>query len=44
MFYEQHKDPSEPTSQEGIAMSLQTKVTGINGSSRNLLSSFINDD
>ena len=51
MFCEQHKqstyvveDPSESTSQGDIAMSWQTKVTGINGSSRNFLSSFINED
>ena len=51
MFCEKHKqstyvdeDPSESTSQGGIAMSWQTKVTGINGSSRNFLSSFINED
>ena len=44
MFCEQHKDPNQSTSQGGIAMSWQTKVTGINGSSRNFLSSFINED
>ena len=36
--------PSEATNQRGIAMSWQTKVTGINVSSRNFLSSSINED
>ena len=51
MFCEKHKqstyvdeDSSESTSQGGIAMSWQIKVTGINGSSRHFLSSFINED
>ena len=51
MFCEQHKqstyvveDPSESTSQGDIAMSWQTKVTGINDSGRNFLNSFINED
>ena len=51
MFCEKHKqstyvdeDPSESTSQGGIAMSWQIKVIGINGSSRHFLSSFINED
>ena len=44
MFCEKHKDPSELISQGGIVMSLETKVTGINGSHRNFLSSFTKED
>ena len=44
MFCGEHKDPSESASQGGIAMSWQTKVTGLYVSSRNFLSSFIKED